>query len=104
MVALWSGGGHTVLRGWRIHAGQGLKGWEIPGEGWLSGRFWWSTGWGTTEGSGVKGRVGKAQAQNGSSGGQMILVGGCSLDQARLPGPIGCIRTELSFAFLSVNS
>lgn len=55
---------------WRLSAGQGVKEWEVTGDGSLSGRFWWSTGWGATEGSRVKDGVGKAQTQNVSSGGR----------------------------------
>lgn len=57
MVALWSGGGHTVLRGWMISARQGLEGlgshwgrldqWQILEEYRLgSHRRFWSEGWG----------------------------------------------------------
>lgn len=38
------------------------------GNGSLRGRFYWTAGWGATEGSRVKGGVVRALAQNGSAG------------------------------------
>lgn len=42
----------------------------VPGNCLLRDRFQWTTGWEATEGSRVKGAVGRTLAQNGCAGGR----------------------------------